>query len=344
MMDTTQPLLSEPGEPKGDRAGAGFRIISIYGLLILLVLMFALFSILLPTTFPTVLNIRGILSDKSITALVALAEMVPISAGCFDMSVGYALGLYQILAIGMMVYWGVPWPIVIVVVLVIGAAVGLILGLLVSRIGIDPFIASLGVGTFLYGCSYWYAPVQIAGNMPPAYAALSGNPFGIPLPFVYVVLVSLALWFLFERLPVGRHLYMLGSNARAAELLGISKTLYVPLAFMLSGLITGLAGVVLGSKLLVASNTVGPSYLLPAFTGALLGSTTIRPGRVNVAGTLVAVMLLAVTVAGLQQLGAQFYVEPMFDGAMLVAAVGLAAIAARRRARVRAAAEEARWS
>lgn len=91
----------------------------------------------------------------------------------------------------------------------------------------------------------------------------------------------------------------------------------------------------------MASTAVGPDYLLPAFVGALLGSTAIKPGRVNVLGTLVAVFTLAIAVAGLQQLGAQFFVEPLFNGTMLVAAVGLASVAARRRARVKAAADAA---
>jgi ribose transport system permease protein len=115
----------------------------------------------------------------------------------------------------------------------------------------------------------------------------------------------------------------------------------VTFAFVVSGLITAFAGVVLGSKLTVASTAVGPNYLLPAFTAALLGSTAIRPGRVNVIGTLVAVFVLAVAVAGLQQMGAQFYVEPLFNGFMLIAAVGLAVTAQRRRARIRAAADAA---
>jgi ribose transport system permease protein len=146
---------------------------------------------------------------------------------------------------------------------------------------------------------------------------------------------------MFEYLPIGRYLYVLGSNPRAAELTGISARVYIPFAFILSGVITAFAGVVLGSRLGVAQTTVGPDYLLPAFVGALLGSTAIKPGRVNVLGTIVAVFVLAVAVAGLQQMGAQFFVEPLFNGTMLILAVGLAAYASRRRARVRAAADAA---
>jgi ribose transport system permease protein len=310
-------------------------------LLLLLILLIALFSLLLPNTFPTERNIRAMLSDKSIIALLALAEMVPVATNSFDLSIGYGIGLYHILAVGLIINQGLPWPLVIVLVLAVGATVGIVNGLLVTRVGIDPFIASLGVGTFLYGISFWYAPFQIVGQLPQGFLDLSGNPGGIPLPFVYVVIISAALWLMFERLPLGRYLYMLGANARAAELTGISARRYIPFAFMLSGLITAFAGIILGSRLQVATTAVGPNYLLPAFVGTLLGSTTIRPGRVNVIGTLVAVFVLAVAVAGLQQLGAQFFVEPLFNGTMLIAAVGLASVAARRRARIRAAADAA---
>ena len=146
---------------------------------------------------------------------------------------------------------------------------------------------------------------------------------------------------MFEYLPVGRYLYMLGANPRAAELTGISPRRYITLAFVLSGLITAIGAVVLGAQLQTASTAVGPDYLLPAFVGALLGSTAIRPGRANVLGTLVAVFVIAVAVAGLQQLGAQYFVNPMFNGAMLVIAVGVASTAARRRARAKAAADAA---
>jgi ribose transport system permease protein len=309
------------------------RFVSAYGLLLLLVLLVIVFSLLLPSTFLTWFNVRSMLSDKSTIALLALAEMVPVAAGAFDLSIGYAIGLYHILAVGLIINQGLPWPVAVIVVLLLGAAVGLGIGLLVTRVGIDPFIASLGAGTVLYGVSFWYAPYQIVGVLPSEFVGLAGSALEVPLPFVYVLAVSGALWVLFERLPFGRRLYMLGANPRAAELVGISRSRYLPAAFAISGLITAIAGVVLGARLQVATTAVGPNYLLPAFVGALLGSTAIHPGRVNVLGTLVAVFVLAVAVAGLQQLGAQFFVEPLFNGTMLIAAVGLAAIASRRRAR-----------
>ena len=318
------------------------RALSVHGLLVLLVLVFLIFAAVRPDTFPTAFTIRSILADKGIVVLVSLAEMTVVTARQFDLSVGYGVGLGQILVIGLQTRQGLPWPVAALAVMAIGLLVGTVNGLLVTRARIDSFIATLGVGTMLYGFAEWYTGgAQVLGHLPAAFSALSGNVLGVPMAALYVAAIGTGLWVVFEYLPIGRYLYVLGANPRAAELSGISSRRYIMLAFMASGLLTGFAGVVLGARLGVGQTSVGPEYLLPAFVGALLGATSVRPGRANVWGTVLAVLLLGVTVAGLEQLGAQFYVENLFDGGMLVIAVGLAGYAARRRLRTAAAARTA---
>ena len=160
------------------------------------------------------------------------------------------------------------------------------------------------------------------------------------MPAIYVLVLSISLWIVFEYLPIGRHLYVLGASPRAAELNGISARRYVTGAFLASGIISAFAGIVLQSQLQVGQSSVGQEYLLPAFTAALLGATSVRPGRVNVWGTILAVAVLAVTVAGLNQMGAPFFVEPIFDGSMLILAVGLAVTAAKRRTKLSGTAQD----
>ncbi len=323
-------------------ARGAMRVVSVHGLLVLLIIVFVIFSVAMPSTFFTAFNIRSILSDKFIVALVGLAEMIVVAANQFDLSVGYGIGLGQILAVGLQTRQHLPWPVAAIAVMLIGLAIGVVNGLLVTRAHIDSFIATLGTGTFVYGISEWYTGgAQIIGNLPHGFQVIAGTVAGIPLPAVYLAVIGIALWVVFEYLPVGRFLYVLGSNPRAAELTGISSRRYILLAFMASGLLTGLAGVVLGSRLGVGQSSVGPEYLLPAFVGALLGATSVRPGRANVWGTILAVLLLGVTVAGLEQAGAQFYVDSLFNGGMLVLAVGLAGYAARRRLRLAAASRAA---
>jgi ribose transport system permease protein len=102
-------------------------------------------------------------------------------------------------------------------------------------------------------------------------------------------------------------------------------------SFIASGLLTALAGVLLASKLRIGQASVGLEFLLPALVGAFLGSTTIKPGRVNVWGTMVGIIILAVGISGIQQFGGSFWVEPMFNGVTLIVAIGIAGYAQRRK-------------
>ena len=309
------------------------RAISVWGLLILLVLLTIVFSLLRPDTFLTFFNIKSILNNKSVQALLALAVFIPMTANHFDLSAGFNLGISQVLAIGLQGQ-GVPWWGAVLLVLLMGAVVGLVNGLLVTRVRIDSFIATLGTGTVLYGLNAWYTGgQQVLADLPPPFLAISGTIGIVPAPALYTLIVSLALWIAFEYLPLGRYLYVLGASPRTAELNGISARRYVTLGFVAAGTLASFAGIVLQSQLQVGQSSVGQEYLLPAFTAALLGATSVRPGRVNVWGTVLAVAVLAVTVAGLNQLGAPFFVEPLFNGAMLILAVGLAVQASQRRSK-----------
>ncbi|HSY88481.1 MAG TPA: ABC transporter permease [Verrucomicrobiae bacterium] len=309
------------------------RAISVWGLLILLVLLIIVFSLLRPDTFPTLFNIKSILNNKSVQALLALAVFIPMTANHFDLSAGFNLGISQVLAIGLQGQ-GLPWWAAVIAVLLMGALVGLANGFLVTRIKIDSFIATLGTGTVLYGLNAWYTGgQQVLADLPRPFLEISGSLGPLPAPALYTLVISFGLWIVFEYLPLGRYLYVLGASPRAAELNGISARRYVTLGFVAAGTLASFAGIVLQSQLQIGQSSVGQEYLLPAFTAALLGATSIRPGRVNVWGTVLAVAVLAVTVAGLNQLGAPFFVEPLFNGSMLVLAVGLAVQASQRRTR-----------
>jgi ribose transport system permease protein len=311
------------------------HVLSVHGLLVFGIVLVIIFSFLLPQTFTGTQTFRAILGNNTTVALLAMAEMVVISTGNYDLSIAYNVGLMHITAMGLLTDLYLPWPLVVIVTIGVGGLVGWINGVLVEYAKIDSFIATLGVGTILYGVGSWYTNgTQLVGNVPIAFADLNdAKLFSIPLPTYMVAAVVILAWVCLEHVPVGRHLYAIGSNRRAAELTGIPARRLVMGAFVCSGLIVGLAGVLLAARLQVAQSSVGPEFLLPAFVGALLGATTVRPGRVNAWGTIIAVLVLAVGIAGLQQLGNSFFAEPIFQGAALIISVGLAGYAARRRKR-----------
>lgn len=319
------------------------HLVSVWNLAILLVLLILVFSILKGDTFLTAFTFQSILNSRSINALAALAVMIPLSSNNFDLSVASTLGISQVLANGLQTQQGLPWEAAAIACLALGGFVGFINGLLVARAKIHSFIATLGSGTLILGLNQWYTGgKQVVGILPPDFIAISGilPHVGIPAAFVYVIVIALVLWVVFDYLPLGRFLYVIGDSPRAAELTGINSTTFVTFAFVASGVLAAFAGVVLQAQLQVGQSTVGQELLLPAFTGALLGTTAIRPGRPNVWGTILAVAVLAVAVAGLSQLGAPFFVEHLFDGAMLILAVGLAGYTQRRRERRSAAAKD----
>jgi len=313
--------------------GKLFRLLPVYGLVILTLFLVGLFSVLLPDTFPTMLNVRAILSDKSIIAMLSLAAMVPMAAGRIDLTVGYGIVIWHILAISLQTMFGVPWPIAIIIVLLLGAFVGYLNGLLVEVAKIDSFIATLGTGTILYALALWHTGGrQMVGLLPDGFYAVNGTfVFGLPITAFYILFIALALWLVLEYTSVGRFLYAIGANPRAAELNGIPTRKFVVGAFITSGTMTALAGVLLASKLRIGQASVGLEFLLPALVGAFLGSTTIKPGRVNVWGTIVGVAILAVGISGIQQFGGSFWVEPMFNGVTLLVAIGIAGYAQRRK-------------
>jgi ribose transport system permease protein len=316
------------------RGRAVVRMLPIYGLPILTVVLIAFVSYLLPESFPTAINARSILSDKSIIALLALAAMVPMMAGRIDLTIGFGIVMWHILAITLQVQYHVPWPLACLIVILCGGLGGLINGLLVEVAQIDSFIATLGTGTILYALALWHTDGrQVVGELPAGFVEINGMTIlGIPIPAVYVMVLAVGLWITTERMPLGRHIYAIGANEKAAALNGIPVRAYVIGVFVASGLIVGFTGCVLASKLQIGQANVGLDYLLPALVGTFLGSTTIRPGRVNVWGTIIGVLILAVGISGIQQLGGAFFVEPLFNGITLLVAIALAGFAQRRRA------------
>jgi ribose transport system permease protein len=311
------------------------RLAPTYGLVLLTGALLILFSLLLPDTFPTLLNLRAIISDKAIIAILSLAAMIPMAAGRIDLTVGYGIVLWHILAISLQTLFGVPWPVAVLIILVLGAVIGFLNGMLVEVAKIDSFIATLGTGTVLYALALAHTGGrQMVGELPKGFLAINGTfitDLRLPITGFYVLAIVIALWLILEYTPIGRYLYAIGANQRAAELNGIPTRKFVIGAFVSSGVLTALAGVILASKLRIGQASVGLEFLLPALVGAFLGSTTIKPGRVNVWGTVIGVAILAIGISGIQQFGGSFWVEPMFNGVTLLVAIGIAGYAQRRK-------------
>lgn len=308
-----------------------------YALIVLLVLAVAVCSLTLPDTFATAANIKSIASSQAIVALLSLAVVFPLIVGEFDLSVGYTMGLAQAFTIGLMSFSGLPIPVAVVVVIVMTGVVGAVIGLIVAYTNIHSLIVTLAMGSVLSGITYWYTEGNVIfEGIPDGFKNLARNElFGIPLPFVYLLVIALVAAYILARTSTGRRMYAIGGNRSAAQLVGIRVKPTIVMAFALSGLLAGLAGVLIASRLNSAQAGLGPNFLLPAFAAAYLGATVIRPGTFNPIGAVVAVYLLATVSSGLKLGGVPSWAESVFNGAALLIAVGVShriAILRRRRA------------
>lgn len=283
------------------------------------------FSILLPTTFFTLGNVRTIVSSQAVLMILAIGLTIPLTTGEFDLSIGSMLGCAAVLTAFFTgeLHW--PLPLVVVGTVLVGALAGALNGLFVVRIGINAFIGTLGVSTILTGVTLAVSDGQILNTVAePLVTFVQYQVFGLPTPVYLGFLLVAAVWYVYEHTPLGRHLFFVGEGREAARLVGLRVDRLRFGAFVASGAVSAIAGIITAGQLGAADPSVGPSFLLPAYAAAFLGATTIKPGRFNAWGTVVALYLLVTGVTGLELLGSSSWVQEMFNGVALLVAVTFA--------------------
>jgi ribose transport system permease protein len=198
---------------------------------------------------------------------------------------------------------------------------------------LNGFVLTLGMYTALLGLITLYTGGQlITAGIPPSFGQWGSETWlGVPRPFVLLLACALLLWYVLTHIPFGRFLEAIGSNESAARLVGINTDRVVWASFVISGMLAAAAGVLQTSRAGGGDPTIGTAFLFPALAAVFLGATTIKPGRYNVWGTVVGVYFVAISVSGLTLLGADIWVQPVFNGASLIVAVALSTLMARRR-------------
>ena len=317
-------------------ASAPVRWLERYSLLVLLVLTIAFFGFIWSQTAATymqVANFQNILRSQTVLAVLALGVIVPLVCGQFDLSIGNVAGLASVFTAAAYAKWHVPLPAGIAIGVALGTLAGVVNGAVVTRLGVSSFIATLGSAAVITGIVNWYTQgISILQGIPPQLTDFGGgNWLGIPSPFYVVVLAALLVYYLLEHTPYGRNLHAVGSNAESARLVGLSIPRIVFLSFVVSGAAAGLGGVLLVADSGAGNPSVGSTFTLTALTAAFLGATSVKPGRFNVVGTLLAIFFLAAAITGLTFAGVRDYINDLFTGLALVLAVGISVLLGRRR-------------
>lgn len=305
-----------------------------FGLPMAWLIIVAVFSAARPHTFPTLANAANILGSQAVIAVLTLGLLLPMTTGDFDLSVASNLTLSAMITAILNVNDRVPIPLAILVAVATGTAIGVLNGLLTTWLGIDPFIVTLGSGTVANGITLWISHSNtISGVSASLTGAVVGHHlFRIPLEFYFGLAVCVVVWLALEKTRSGRLLLVVGQGRMVARLSGVRVSRVRIAALAAAGGVSALAGVLYVGTSGAADPTSGTQLLLPAFAGAFLGATTIRPGRFNAWGSLIAVYFLVTGISGLQMLGADSYVQDLFYGGALVVAVGLSRLVRRREA------------
>jgi ribose transport system permease protein len=308
-----------------------------FGLLLLLVLVVVYFSLSSATsdTFPTAENFDIIVGNQSVLAIAALATIIPLVCGQFDLSVGAVLGASSVLTAALLADVHVPLVLAITCGIAAGAFIGLVNGLLVAKLGINSLIATLAIATVLAGVSQAYHDgTPTVTGIPASLTTFgSGQTLGLPTTLFLLLAIALLVSYTLEQTPFGRKLRSVGSSVESARLVGLPVDRLVLTSFVLSGALAGAAGVLQLARSGSGDPQVGPNFTLPAIAAAFLGATVIRPGRFNVPGTLVAIFFLAALVSGLTLSGTAGWVQDVVNGAGLIAGLAISTLVARHRLR-----------
>ena len=318
-------LTNRRMSPNAKRA---LSIFARYATIIGLALMILTFSILSPKAFPTLGNFTNVLNQASLAMIIAGGLTMAVIVGELDLSIGFAASMHGVLVTGLIVQNELPIPVAILVVLALGGLVGLINGLIITKARVNSVIATLGVGTIIVGLNFAYSSgVPIVAGVPEAFKELSlGRIWGVPYNLIVMLGVLLLLWVLVERTSLGQAFQAVGGNPAAARLSGINVDTVKILGLVISGICAALTGILLAARLGSGTTSAADGYLLTAFATVFLGSATLRDGEFHVLGTFIGGVIIAVGFNGLNIFGAPTYSQHIFQGAILVLAVGLSSL------------------
>jgi simple sugar transport system permease protein len=304
------------------------------GITVAFLLLWLTFIILAPDTF---LESRIYVSFAQTTpyfALVALTLTMVITSGDIDLSFPSIMGLGMVGFIA--VERGLGWSVELAVLaaLVVGALAGLLNGVIVTVIGIPALVVTIGT-QFLYrgltlvlvgGRSF----ALVDARDSAAYDVLDGRLVGIPMQFVWCILLAIGTWLLLFRHRIGQNAHVIGDNRHAAELMGIPIRRTRTLLFMLTGMAAALAGVMNSLQVSNFYPSIGAGYLLPALGAVFVGGTSVFGGRGTVWGTFVGAFMIGGIPAGIVAVGLTDYYTELIYGGIILVAISIHAVLQRR--------------
>lgn len=277
--------------------------------------------------FLTLVNFSVLANAFSITALVGLSQMVIIGGGGMNLSVGAIGGLTGIVAGGLMDKFGLPMTVSIIVGICAGIICGMINGWLIIRSGssgVASFLVTLATASVFKGINQGITNGMTFYNLPNSYKYIgNGSLLGIPILLWIMLVIAVIAGLGFKYSGIGRQILAVGGNIKAAELCGIPIKHAVIMSNIFSGLISAIAAILLVARLGTAQPDVGTDWMLFSFAAPLIGGTRLAGGKINVTGTVLGAILLALISNGLVHLNVDIYWMTLIQGAIIFIAVAV---------------------
>jgi ribose transport system permease protein len=308
------------------------RVSERYALLALWGVMIGVYSIVEPSYFDTSGTFQTIFGSQAALVFLSMAFLCTVIVGDFvDLSVASILGLSATLVPVLSVLHGWNVALASVFAAAVGVSAGAVNGFLVVYMGVNTIVVTLGMSTLLSGIALAISHLSAVSGLTVSFGQLANAGIGgLPVSFYYGIALALIFAYVLMFTPLGRHMQFVGANREVSRLAGVRVHRIRFGAFVASGLLCGIGGVVIAAGNGGFDPSYSPTYLLPTISAVFLGTAAVRPGRFNPLGTLIAIYFLATGILGLQELNFGDWISDVFYGASLIVAVLITTLLRRR--------------
>lgn len=304
-----------------------------YAIVLVLIVLFIFFSAL-SKNFMTKTNLINILRQVAVNGIIAVGMAVVLITGGIDLSVGSVAGIACV-STALLMNDGVPWFVAIILVLLLSACVGVVNGFSISQLGISPFIATLAMMTALRGCAYLLTGGLPVFGFPDDILFIGkGSVLGVPMPIIIMVIIFVIAIIAMNKTKFGIYVYGVGGNEEATRLSGVNVKKIKYLTYVISSVLSGLAGVILLARINSGQPKAGDGYEMDAITSVVIGGISMSGGEGNMAFVIVGVLIMGVLSNGMVMLNIQDYTQQVVKGVVLLLAVAYDKYMQARKAKV----------
>ena len=300
------------------------QFVSTYGSLIGLIVLVLVFT-LLNSRFISWSNVRNLLRVASINGLLAVGMTFVVLTGGIDLSVGAMMGcagMYS--AYFAQVSMGLPWIVGVLVGLGMGLVVGLFNGVCISYLKVPAFVGTLGAMSIAQGLTFLITKAKPIPNLTDSFKNIGGGLLGpIPIPCIIMAVVLVICFILLYKTRYGRYVFAVGGNLNAAHVSGINTKRIICSVYVISGVLSALAGVITSARVTSGVTSTGDGYETDAIAMVVISGTSLSGGKGRLWGTIVGILLIQALSTGLDMLGVSYYAQLIVKGFVVIGAVML---------------------